>query len=77
MGFIGYVEQMLAPTLSECDTVIMDNLASYKVAGVPRNDRSERGALLRSFTARPVAFTAPDGCRPSNPSVARWGDEIV
>lgn len=32
--FKAYVEQMLAPTLSPGDIVIMDNLASHKVSGV-------------------------------------------
>ena len=34
-------------------------------------------AMMPSFTARPVGFTAPNGYRPSNLSVARWGGEIV
>lgn len=33
-AFLAYVEQMLAPTLRQGDTVIMDNLPSHKVAGV-------------------------------------------
>lgn len=32
--FVAYVEQMLAPTLSPGDIVIMDNLSSHKVKGV-------------------------------------------
>ena len=32
--FVAYVEQVLAPTLRDGDIVIMDNLASHKVAGV-------------------------------------------
>ena len=32
--FLLYIEQILAPTLSPGDTVIIDNLASHKVAGV-------------------------------------------
>ena len=32
--FRAYVEQMLAPTLAPGDVVVMDNLASHKVAGV-------------------------------------------
>ena len=32
--FRGYVEQMLAPTLSPGDVVVMDNLAAHKVKGV-------------------------------------------
>ncbi len=34
-------------------------------------------AMMPSFAARPVWFTPPDGYHPTNPSVARWGDEIV
>jgi len=33
--------------------------------------------VMPSFTARPVEFKTPDGYRPSNPSVARLGGEIV
>lgn len=32
--FLAYVEQVLAPTLSEADVVIMDNLGAHKVKGV-------------------------------------------
>jgi len=32
--FLAWVEQHLAPTLSACDVVIMDNLSSHKVGGV-------------------------------------------
>ena len=34
-------------------------------------------AMMPSFTARPIGFTPPDGYRPMNPSVARWGDQIM
>jgi hypothetical protein len=34
-------------------------------------------AMMPSFTARPIGFTAPEGRWPMNPSVARWGDQIV
>ena len=34
--FLAYVEQVLVPTLIGGDIVIMDNLASHKVAGVRR-----------------------------------------
>jgi glycosyltransferase involved in cell wall biosynthesis len=34
-------------------------------------------AMMPSFAARPVGFTPPDSYRPMNPSVARWGDELV
>jgi transposase len=43
--FLAYVEQMLAPTLSADDFVIMDNLSSHKVAGV-REAIEARGAKL-------------------------------
>lgn len=43
--FKAYVEQMLAPTLSPGDIVIMDNLASHKVSGV-REAIEGRGAKL-------------------------------
>ena len=43
--FLAYVQQHLAPTLSEGDVVIMDNLASHKRAGV-REAIAARGASL-------------------------------
>jgi glycosyltransferase involved in cell wall biosynthesis len=33
--------------------------------------------LMSSFATRPVGFTPPDGYRPTNPSVARLGEQIV
>ena len=43
--FRAYVEQVLAPTLVPGDIVILDNLASHKVAGV-REAIEARGATL-------------------------------
>jgi len=43
--FLAYVEQILAPTLSAGDVVIVDNLSSHKVAGV-RGAIERRGATL-------------------------------
>jgi transposase len=43
--FRAYIEQFLAPTLAHGDIVIMDNLASHKVAGV-REAIEARGASL-------------------------------
>jgi tetratricopeptide (TPR) repeat protein len=33
--------------------------------------------MMPSFSARPIGFTPPDGYQASNPSVARFGEEIV
>jgi transposase len=43
--FLAYVEQVLAPTLTTGDIVIMDNLSSHKVAGV-RQAIEAAGATL-------------------------------
>jgi transposase len=43
--FLIYVEQVLAPTLSEGDIVIMDNLPAHKVAGI-REAIEARGVRL-------------------------------
>ena len=45
-AFLAYVEQMLAPSLRQGDTVIMDNLPAHKVAGV-RAAIVARGDRLR------------------------------
>ena len=44
-AFLAYVEQILAPTLTPGDIVIMDNLSSHKVAGV-REAIEARGARV-------------------------------
>ena len=44
-AFLAYVEQALAPTLSEGETVVMDNVPTHKVAGV-REAIAARGASL-------------------------------
>lgn len=44
--FRAYVEQVLAPTLQQDDIVVMDNLASHKVAGIKQAIEA-RGATLR------------------------------
>ena len=43
--FLAYVEQVLAPTLTVGDIVVMDNLSSHKVTGV-REMIEARGATL-------------------------------
>ena len=49
-SFLTYVEHFLAPTLRQGDIVLMDNLASHKVAGV--KEAIERaGATLRYLPA--------------------------
>ena len=40
--FLAYVEQVLVPTLTASDIVIMDNLGSHKVAGVSPGHRGHR-----------------------------------
>jgi transposase len=44
--FLAYVEQVLAPTLQPGDIVVMDNLASHKVAGIKQAIEA-KGATLR------------------------------
>ena len=44
--FRAYVEQMLAPTLNHGDIIIMDNLASHRVAGVREAIEAQRAALV-------------------------------
>jgi transposase len=45
-AFLAYVEQVLAPTLSPGETVVMDNLPAHKVTGV-RAAIEVTGARLR------------------------------
>ena len=60
IAFLAYVEHVLVPDLAEGDIVVMDNLASHKVAGVRE--------LMKP--------RAPDccTCRPTAPTstLSRW-----
>jgi len=49
-SFLAYVEHFLAPTLRQGDVVVMDNLASHKVAGV-REAIERAGVTLRYLPA--------------------------
>jgi transposase len=49
-SFLTYVEHFLAPTLRAGDIVLMDNLASHKVAGV-KEAIEQAGATLRYLPA--------------------------
>jgi transposase len=49
-SFLTYVEHFLAPTLRNGDVVVMDNLASHKVAGV-KDAIARAGATLRYLPA--------------------------
>ena len=44
--FLAYVEQVLAPTLTSGDIVVMDNLSSHKVAGVRKAIEAAGARLL-------------------------------
>jgi transposase len=48
--FLGYIEQVLVPTLAEDDIVIMDNVGCHKVLGV-REAIEAAGARLRFLPA--------------------------
>jgi transposase len=46
IAFVAYVEKILLPELREGDIVVMDNLASHKVAGVRQLIESVGATLL-------------------------------
>jgi transposase len=45
-AFLAYVEQALAPTLSEGETVVMDNVPTHKVAGVSKAIAARGASVL-------------------------------
>jgi transposase len=49
--FLAYIEQVLVPTLSAGDIVVMDNLPAHKIAGV-RDAIEKAGATLLSCRLR-------------------------
>jgi glycosyltransferase involved in cell wall biosynthesis len=64
-----------------CDLVSLSREAPESTRGLARSNLSyytgPASELLPSFSARPVAFTAPNGWRAINPSVVRQGAQIV
>jgi transposase len=44
--FLAYVEQVLAPSLRQGETVVMDNLSSHKIAGVRKAIEATGAGLL-------------------------------
>ena len=53
-GFLAYVEQQLAPSLSRGDIVVMDNVAVHRVAGV------EQAIAAKGATIRHLPPYSPD-----------------
>jgi len=50
-AFLAYVEQVLAPTLSAGENVVLDNVPVHKVAGVREAIAAKRGpALLPTYS---------------------------
>lgn len=66
--FLAYVEQVLIPTLSEGDIVVMDNLPAHKAVGV-RNAIEAAGASLLSTCRLTVPTSIP--LRTPSPSSRR------
>jgi transposase len=64
-SFLTYVEQFLVPTLRQGDVVIMDNLASHKVAGV-RQAIERAGATLCYLPAYSPDFNPIEQASPSS-----------
>jgi len=64
-----------------CNSLALDRAAPAATRRLARANLSyyvaPAAAVMPSFVARPVGFTPPAGWRPTNPSVARWGEEIV
>ena len=57
-AFKAYVEQILAPSLSPGDIVVMDNLSSHKVDGVRQGDQGKEGipALSAALLSRSQSY---------------------
>ncbi|MHC2302907.1 hypothetical protein ACVJBD_007174 [Rhizobium mongolense] len=75
-AFLAYIEQVLVPTLSSGDTVVMDNLPAHKADGVRQAIEAAGGRLLYlppySPTSTPLKWPFPNlkrfcGQEPSAP----------
>ena len=73
--FLAYVEQVLIPTLSEGDIVVMDNLPAHKAVGV-RNAIEAAGASLLYLPPYSPDFNPHREClRQAQGAAARQGRE--
>ena len=61
--FRAYVEQMLAPSLTSGDVVVMDNLPAHKVTGVREAIQAAGASVLYQPLGR-----ACSTCRPTRPT---------
>jgi transposase len=52
--FLAYVEQVLVPTLTGGDVVVIDNLGSHKVAGVRKAIENAGAKLLYLPSYSPI-----------------------
>lgn len=78
-AFLVYVEKVLVPTLSPGDTVIIDNLASHKVAGV--REAIEAGSANLLYLPPYSSWLSPssrmDYARPQNEPSTISGAELA
>lgn len=68
--FVAYVEQVLVPTLSEGDVVVMDNLPAHKAAGV-RDAIEAAGASLLYLPPYSPDFNPIENAFSPSPSTRR------
>jgi DDE superfamily endonuclease len=72
--FLAYVEQMLVPTLSPGEIVLMDNLGSHKRAGVRK--AIEAAGVQQCASCRPTARTSIRSSRSSPELCGKLGDGV-
>jgi hypothetical protein len=64
-----------------CDALALDRAVPGGTRNLARSNLSfytgPASALMPSFMARAVGSTSPDGYHPLNPSIARWGNNLV
>ena len=73
IAFLAYVEHVLVPDLAEGDIVVMDNLASHKVAGVRELIEAAGARLLYLPPAQKQIYgmSSPRRSRPSHQPSAK------
>jgi hypothetical protein len=72
-SFLAYVEQVLVPTLTSGDIVVMDNLGSHKVAGVRKAIEAAGARLLLPATPQSRPESDRAGLCQTQSSPARQG----
>ena len=82
LSIAGYYQaETRARAFAACDRLALSRDVPEAVRVLAQNNRdfylAPAAELMPSFVTRPVGFEAPTGFQATNPSITRWGDDLV